>query len=61
MSDSESPVSVSFIETNAQMSPARASSMSSVSAAWISTMRPMRSRLPRVTFCSVSPFLITPE
>ncbi len=58
---SESPVSVSFIETKAQMSPARTSSISLVSSACTSTMRPTRSFLPRVTLSRVSPFLITPE
>ena len=60
-SESVSPVSVSFIDTKAQMSPARTSSMSLVELACTSTMRPMRSFLSRVTLYIASPFLITPE
>mmetsp|Transcript_35983 Transcript_35983/g.94661 ORF Transcript_35983/g.94661 Transcript_35983/m.94661 type:complete len:235 (+) Transcript_35983:894-1598(+) len=60
-SHSVSPVVVSLQPTSATMSPARATSMSVRSLAFISSMRPMRSRLPLTELRTEVPFSRTPE
>jgi hypothetical protein len=56
LSQSVSPVVVSFRPANAMMSPAKASSISSRLLECIIIMRPMRSALPFVEFRIESPF-----
>lgn len=56
-----SPVVVSLQPTSATMSPARASSRSVRSLAFISNIRPMRSFLPETELRTMEPFLMTPE
>ena len=60
-SQSVSPVVVSLQPTRATMSPARATSMSVRSLAFISSMRPMRSRLFLTELSTDEPFSSTPE
>ena len=58
---SVSPVVVVLRPAIATMSPARASLMSSRLLACISSMRPMRSRLPLTVFMTEEPPSRTPE
>mmetsp|Transcript_11034 Transcript_11034/g.29224 ORF Transcript_11034/g.29224 Transcript_11034/m.29224 type:complete len:234 (-) Transcript_11034:231-932(-) len=60
-SHSVSPVVVSLQPAIAMMSPATATSMSVRSFAFISSMRPMRSRLPLTELRTDVPFSRTPE